>query len=569
MASWTNHKARIYAYGGSLPGSLLGTITRILANGAEGEVALSEAGKGWIKIHGADTPSVSLCQKYRLVRVTAESSVTGEEHEIASFIITEIKPEIVGKHVIYTISGPDFIGNIKWANIGFHVISDNAGGPSNEPIEDLLQYCDKSWSITEHGTAPNGAIHVGAGETGFVALIGLILQMDAHFSFNLFDNPAFRLHMWYEFVATSGTGFDALTLIESDTPGDYYDAPGVAVINSPIVVTKEPQEIFTRAYIYGAGMGADRWTIKEINFPGFTIPGWGYNTETSMIINQSLEGSGVPIIATTHGFPQLEPEDPSDPFSVTTNARAILYSGLTWLKHRAKDEIVYYEIRDLIIHGNIIPGQLVHVTYNRSSPVNAAGSMVTTEILNLDDDLIVLRIRHRVGAGGVRYTDLVVGDTPKRPSDGLNVMAEKLKDLEQVINHTNAGSGGGTEPGSGSSTYLWASGSGPVLTGDLDVAELVTIDGVDISAHVDDVEAHNAPGTISHNSLNATTGGVQTHAVAASAAPGAAASLLKSSPAGGIELVTGEFTNLILTDRDDGQAYNIFIDNGVMFIEPV
>lgn len=567
MASWTNHKARIYEYGASLPGDLVGTITRLIT--AEGENPLDAAGKGWIKIHGADTPSVSLCQKYRLVRVTAESSVTEEEHEIACFIIGEIKPEIVGRHVIYTVSGPDFVGNIKWANIGFNVISDNAGGPSSTPIVDVLQLSDKSWSVTSHGTAPNGAVHVGAGETGYVVLVGLILQMNAHFSFNLFDNPAFRLHIWYEFTESSGTGFDALTLVESDAPEEYYATPGTAVITSPIVVTKEPQEIFTRAYIYGAGMGADRWTFKEMNLPGFTFPGYGLNTNTSLIINQDLEASGVPVIATTHGFPHLEPEDASDSTAIETNARAIFYSGLAWLKYRAKDEVVYYEIRDLIIHGNIIPGQLVHVTYNRSSPVNAAGSMVTTEIINLDDDLIVMNIRHRLGAGGIRYTDLIVGDTPKRPSDGLNMMAEKLKDLEQTINHTNAGSGGGTEPGSGSSTYLWAAGSGPVLTGDLLVDPLVTIDGVDISAHAADYQAHHEPGTIAHDSVNATTSGTETHAVSASAAPGAAASLLKSSPAGGIELVTGEFTNLILTDRDDGQAYNIFIDNGVMFIEPV
>ncbi len=572
MASWTNHKARIYAYGSgsSTPGSLLGTITRILANGAEGENNLDEPGSGYFKIHGADTPSLSLCQEFRLARVTAESSITGQEHEVCCFIIREMTPEIVGRHVVYTIKGPDFIGNLMWANIGFNVISDGAGEASETPITDCLQLSDKAWTVTEHGSTTLGGIHVGSGETAFVVLITLLQQLKAHISFPLVNNPAFKLHVWYEFEETSGTGFDALTLRESATPADYADDPSVAIITESIQVTLEQQEVFTRAYIYGAGMGASRFTIEDLVFHSLDpdFPGFSVNTSQSLIINTALEAS-IPPIATTKQFPTYEPEDPSSAGSVIAAARGLFWSGLTWLKYRGKSVITYYEIPNLVIHGDIVPGQLVRVIYNRASPVNASGSMVTTQIIDLDEDLIVLGIRHKIGANGIRYTTLTVGDTPKRPSTGLNMMAEKLKELEQTINHTNAGSGGGGSTEPGDTTYLWASGSGPTLTGDLIVEDLVTIDGVDISAHVGDPDAHHVPGTISHNSPNATTGGVEYHAVEASAAPGAAASLLKSSPAGKVTLVTGEFTNLYLTDRDSGQKYNIFIDDGLMFVEPV
>lgn len=566
MSSWTNHRAQIYEYGGSLPGSLVGTITNLIANGAEGTNNLDEAGSGWIRIHGSDTPSLSLCQDFRLCRVVADSTVSGQTHEIACFIIRNKHPEIVGRHVLYKISGPDFVGQIKWGNIGFNVISDNAGGPSTTPIADCLLLTDKSWTVVNHGTAPNGGVFVGGGENAYAVLLSLMLQQNAHFSFMLYNNPDFDLHVWYEHTATSGTGFDALTLLETTNPASYQADPSVAIINKPIRVIKEPQEIYTRAYVYGAGMGVDRWTFEDWSLTGLTIPGWGYNTNTSLIINQTLE-SQIPTITATKQFAHLEPSDPNDSTAITTNADAIWYSGRHWLQNRAKSEIIYYEIPDLIIHRNIVPGQMIHVTYNRSSPVDSGGLLNQTDIIDLDDDLIVLAIRHRLGPGGIRYTNLLVGDTPKPIQGASNTMVDKLKDLEDTVRHTNAGSGTPGAP-TGSSSYLWSTGSGPILTGDLLVDPLVTIDGVDISAHAADYDAHHVPGTLSASSTNFNNG-TETHAIDASSDPGPQAYLIKTDPTGAIHLVRVYLESIVLTDRTTSQKYNIFLNNGQMFIEPI
>ncbi len=566
MSSWTNHKAQIYEYGGSLPGSLVGTITNLITNGAEGTNNLDEAGNGWIRIHGSDTPSLSLCQDFRLCRVTADSTVSGQTHEIACFIIRNKEPEIIGRHVFYKISGPDFIGQIKWGNIGFNVISNGAGGPSTTPIADCLLLTDKSWTVVNHGTAPNGAVFVGSGENAYNVLLSLLVQQDAHFSFMLYNNPDFDLHVWYEHTVTSGTGFDALTLLESTNPASYQADPSVAIIKDPIRIIKEPQEIYTRAYVYGAGMGVDRWTFKDWSLTGLTIPGWGYNTNTSLIINQTLEAQ-IPTITTTKQFAHLEPSDPNNPTAVTTNADAIWYSGRSWLAGRAKSEIIYYEIPNLIIHRNIVPGQLIHVTYDRSSPVDSGGLMNQTDIINLDTDLIVLAIRHRLGPGGIRYTSLVVGDTPKPIQGASNTMVDKLKDLEDTVRHTNAGSGTTGQP-TGSSSYLWSTGSGPILTGDLLVDPLVTIDGVDISAHAADYDAHHVPGTLSASTSNFNNG-TETHAIDASSDPGPQVYLLKTNPGGAITLVRAYLDSLVLTDRTTSQQYNVFLNNGKMFIEAI
>lgn len=572
MPSWTDHKVEIYGYGSTFTiGPLVGTITRILENGAEGDNNLDEEGRGSFKIHGADTPSLSLCQEYRIARVVATSSVSAAEHEICCFIIREIKPEIKGRQVIVTVSGPGLLAVAKWGNIGFNVISDGAGGPSTTPIEDALAHTDKAWTVTTHGVGPSEphgttlseAVLVGSGESAYVALVTLLQQMNAHMSLALIDNPDFTLHIWYGFSESSG-----ITLLETEDPASYQADTTTAVITQPITVTKEPQEVFTRAYIYGAGMGVDRRTIAEAEGLVPSLPlMWEVNYSESWVRNRNLEEDGHPFIWTTKGFPAYEPEDPEDEFSVQTNAIGLLYAAITWLKHRSQSIITYYEIRDLIIHADIIPGQLVHVTYNRSSPVNSSGSMVTTEIIDLDDDLIVLGIQHRIGPGGIRYTNLLVGDTPKRPSTGLNMMAEKLKDLEETIRHTNAGSGSSGPP-TGNPSYLLATGSGPILSGDLLVEPLVTIDGIDISAHAADGDAHHVPGTISATSSNFNNG-TETHAVDASSDPGVQTYLLKTNEDGQLILFRIDLDSLVLTDRTTLEKHNIFLNNGKMFIEPI
>lgn len=572
MPAWTNHRAEIYEFGsGDFPGALVGTITNLLDQGAEGTNTLDEAGSGWIKIHGADTPSRSLCLDYRIVRVLADSSVSGSSHEVCCFLIRGGgEPTIENRQVVYKFSGPDLTGLIKFGNINFNVISDNAGGPSATPVADLLaSYVEKAWIIVNHGTAPNDAVWVGGGESSFNVLLGLLQQQNAHFSFSLAGNPKFELHVWYEHTEASGTGFDVLSLIEPTDPAASYADPTVAIITKPIRVIKEPQTQFTRGYFYGAGMGVDRWTFEGFSYGGLTIFGWGYNSFTSLIINQELEAQ-IPIITTSKQFASLEPSDPNDPVAVTTNADAIWHSGLNWLRNHAQSEIVYYEIPDLIVHADLIPGQLVHVTYNRSSPVDAVGAMNPTDIIDLDDDLIVLGIKHRLGNGGVRYTSLLVGETPKPLASGLDQMAGRLKELEETVRHTNAGSGLPGAPGGGgdNGTYLWASGSGPVLSGDLLVNPLVTIDGVDISAHAADPDAHHVPGTLSVSSTNSNTG-TERHEIDSSYDPGAQAYLLQTGPAGQVVLVRAYLDSLVLTDRVTAQQYNVFLSNGQMFIEPI
>ena len=562
MSTFSNHKLQVYAYSNL---ALIGESTNIIS--AEGENGLDVVGKGSFKVHGSDTPTISLLAEYRIARVTAVSSVSGAIHEICCFIIRKINKTGRGAYIVYTVSGPDLIGQLLFGTIGFAVISDNASGPSATPIADALLFSAKTWTFTEYGTGDtSGGTMVGSGETAFVVLITMLQQLRGHVSFSLFNNPNFHLHIWYENTLTSGTGFDTLTLLETTNPASYQSDPATAIITKPVRIEREEQEVFTRAYVFGAGMGVDRITIKEAEGLVTVPPGYTVDFDTSLIINSDLEALQ-PSIGTVKSFPAYEPEDVNDETSVQTNAMGLFSAGYYWLKWRTQPYIEFYEFSDLVIHRNIVPGQLVRVTFNRSSPVDGNGDLIATDIIDIDKALILISITHKFGAGGVRYSKLVLGETPKRPSTGLNYMAEKLKELEETIAHTNAGAGGSGSPG-GATTYLHAAGSGPILTGDMLVDPLVLVDGVDISAHAADFDPHHVPGTLSQATINFNDG-TETHEVDASSDPGAQAYLLETDASGRLILVRVDLTSLVLTDRNDAVKYNIFIENGRMYIEPV
>ena len=107
------------------------------------------------------------------------------------------------------------------------------------------------------------------------------------------------------------------------------------------------------------------------------------------------------------------------------------------------------------------------------------------------------------------------------------------------------------------------------MTGNLLVDPLVTIDGVDISAHAADPDAHHTPGTLSALTINTNVSGSEYHAIDASSDPGPQVYLLKTDVGGRIVLVRADLDSLVLTDRTTLQQYNIFLDNGQMFIEPI
>ncbi|NLF16031.1 MAG: hypothetical protein GX595_02085, partial [Lentisphaerae bacterium] len=117
-------------------------------------------------------------------------------------------------------------------------------------------------------------------------------------------------------------------------------------------------------------------------------------------------------------------------------------------------------------------------------------------------------------------------------AQGQTVVGLRADQLNKSITAGNGLTGGGLL----TTDRTLAVGAGPGITVNPTNVQvrLAVNSGLSLSG---DALAVGAPETLAHNSANAVTGASHTHAVTASANPGAAESLLKSSPAGHLQLV--------------------------------
>lgn len=567
MPSWTNHTVTIHEL--TAPFTQLGSSTNVIA--AEGSGEVNAVGDGWFTVPASDTTIVALIQKYRWAVVKAQSSVTSLFHPVCVMLILNFDFQIEQDKIVLKVTGPDPLGELRFGTIGFGLISDNAGGPDSDPFTSVLAFGQRPWTFLQFGTPSTyGGLFQGGGEKLFEVLLKLGEQTQANISYSPRNTPVLEFNVWAEHTQTFGTNFDALTLLEPTNPAAYQADASVAILHRPLVVRDVESNVITRLVFAGGGMGSDRITAIDAGVAGLAVLPAGYSLDiaSSVLVHTALETTlgGIQIYE-TKSFSSFVPSDPSDTTEVQNVALALISAAVFYMEAHKSSSERFYTARDLVIHGDITPGQLVHVTYNRESPIDSGGSFVATTIIDLDDDLVVISFKHRIANDGVRYTDLVLGDAPKRQFTGSAFISEKLKQLDDLVNHANA-PGGGSDPPSGSSSYLLASGSPPNLSGDLVVDNLVTIDGVDISAHVADFDAHHAPGTLSVNSVNFNNG-TETHAVDASSDPGPQAYLLKTDAGGRLVLFRADLDSLVLTDRTTAEKYNVFVDSGLMFIEPV
>lgn len=195
---------------------------------------------------------------------------------------------------------------------------------------------------------------------------------------------------------------------------------------------------------------------------------------------------------------------------------------------------------------------------------------------------------------GILYVDQVVvstgisGDTLsgkewEYPGD---MTIDANNSVDTTLNILNSGAGGVTvnvqgnlqQSGvavslSGHTHSQYLSKSGDTLTGNLSVADTVTIDGVDLSAHAADANAHhNRQHGITSSSDHTVTGAAldvvglsatdTLGILTPSAAPGAVSALLKSDSGGGLTLVTLTATTDIKTPQVDTVSGNLELATG-------
>ena len=572
------HSVEILVYNSS--NVLQGTIDRVLHFDTRG--ALGEIGHAYFDIASDDTEYRSLIEKYSVCIIRADLE-TQTDVVLQQFVVKNYRDILKADgRSVFRVEGPDLLDDLNRRSLGYGTISDGSGGQSTTPLADVAAYADNSWGSAQFGTqtSANYGYYQASGETVFEGILDLVAQGGG--VVGLMTAPVFiggalpnyQYTQWFSHTSNSLL-FDALTLKDSDTNWQTEEAP-ILDIN----IIEEQTEVITRGWVFGSGMGDDRFTLKDMTNSdpsGFTT-----TAADSYIVHDTLETAISPVVVErVKQFPAIKPEDPENSTAVITAANALHDAGIRWLQEADGSTSTYYEV-ETILDSHHIVGQMVRLIYDRVSPYNSTGNLSDTTIIDVDESLIILEMRHWWDGKFIR-SKLKLGTLTRRLPDGVRMLAEKISDVDKVVRHTTAGqsTSGGT---GGTGTYLLADGSVD-LTGNLDVSVGVTIDGVDISAaaaaeyvvmsangsianervltagdglDLADGGAGNAatlsvddgdgivissaavtlgtPSTLSASSSNAVTTTSHTHAITGSSNPGASASLLESDASGYLEL---------------------------------
>lgn len=449
--------------------------------------------------------------------------------------------------------------------------------------QQILGYAQHAWVLIPVGIDPAyNAIIVTNGES-ILENLNNLLDQTGH-SFRLSSLTAER---WIEWV------------YGNDTPGITLTTPTQAQLqdnlfffyNGIIDALSETEDfnVVTRIIPFGSGLGDDRLTIKDTTQ---TLPAgfdWvlNENGHKKGIRNVVLEATGIQV-ETEVFWAHIKPANQSQE-AVPAAVESLVNAAVSYLEKRTTNEKFYSA--KCLLGANIKPGQAVNMS------VTAQGS--NPYIINYTgpDVLYVQSVSYSV-KDGIRYTDLKLTETQQgKRDDSASLVADSIKAARGVVRHTNSDPSKGSSGGSGTTTgdhgtlggltdddhpqYLLANGA-RVLTGDLLVLPGVLVDGVDISElpnvadinaliaqHTADPDAHHTPGTLSVSSTNANNG-TETHAIETSNNPGQQAMILATDAQGRLILHQLTITHgLIFTDRTTGQTYNLYVDNGRGYFEPV
>jgi len=452
---------------------------------------LSGIGKGEFVVALDDTESTALVTRNAIAVLSLDTTrISGII--VQAFIIQEIKQDILASgRAVLRVSGADMLYEWTYTNLGYTVIDDGAGGEISNIVDNIVTNFDPGigggWGHTNfHFSAGQGdGYHVPSAETAWQAISQLGGARGIYYSLGLNDAsysgvgiPDRRIIEWGSFQVTNSpppaSVFDTMILMLA--PSATGERP---ILDGTFRIINEPSEVVTRVYVYGAGQGNDRFTLADktdADPTGFTT-----TAADSLIVNTTLEAvSDQPQITRVTHFSSIKPEDISDATMRATAANQLLQAGVSYLTERDGSNKVYYQM-DTLPDGRHIPGQLVTLTYTRTSPWDSAGAEIDTDIISISDTFLLLEYSTTMDSNNNWVATVLLGDVPELPEQGDSMTAKRIVKLEETLRHSTSGQSSPTKPVDGD-TYLKSAGSPPNLTGNMVVDAGITIDTVDISA---------------------------------------------------------------------------------------
>lgn len=241
----------------------------------------------------------------------------------------------------------------------------------------------------------------------------------------------------------------------------------------------------------------DAVTLVGLTLSDITLPtGFDVNFDTSTVTHTAAEaGLSVPeIVHRTHVFNNIVAANGSG--WATKKAQITLFnSTITKLRERIPDNWTY--ILRTKLNRDLQVGQTAHLTYTQIVPGTSE------HVFTVDDDLWIRSIACSATADdGARFMDIELGDYFRAASkDPYKTIANAVKgkssqNAGQIV-ITGVGDTGVTDhgfllglPDDDHPQYLLRDG-GNSVTGDILVLAGKTIDGVDLSEHAIDIDAHH------------------------------------------------------------------------------
>lgn len=285
-------------------------------------------------------------------------------------------------------------------------------GPKTDEIADLLtDHAPSGWATnaTYYPGTATGVLDVYEGETLLEVLVRIARQAGEHFRMSATSKRVDWLR--------SQTYSNGLTAVASN----HHNAnnSNTCIIES-IDAQSNSDDRVTRVYAFAAGGVGAATDLSEAG--GITYPS-GYSLETDAggryyIKNSTLETSIGRAITRRLDMPDIVPLYGTGQNKKTSEALG--KATLAYMQKRATSQTVY-RVRLSHTAGQILPGDKIRVVYHG---VTSNG----TQVLNLNQELVVLRVTSQVDKNGLK-TDLLLSDVARLPASDETILAEIIQEM--------------------------------------------------------------------------------------------------------------------------------------------
>lgn len=379
------------------------------------------------------------------------------------------------------------------AAVGKPVKSYDYSLPATDDVTQIIGNAPP-WQVqfqTGSGTA-SGTSHAPRGESVLDLLMDTAQRSNEFFRYELGAGVApFKRFRWRRSADSSG-----ITLVAPSSQAAINTAD--SNVNQGIIHRISAETVrnpVTRLYPFGGDGAISLANVSEIGYLKATVEGYviflsddPYQPDYIQY-TQGVNNFGV--LEETATFGHITLSDKPNLAELQAASDALVHEAIAYISKN--QERVVYTV-ECILHKPLYPGQTVAVQNDRIEPLVSESTLYVQEVTEYLDK-------------GVIRSRLVL---TKEPHDLMTTGRALGQQLKATAAALRRGSGGGALTiigGSGGEggehdhlDYLKGDGSRP-LTGNLAVNAGVTIDGVDLSAHVANADAHHLRAAASNSGI--------------------------------------------------------------------